>query len=61
METLTDESPMPFGIHKGKKMKNVPASYLHFVWCKCRDQRAVTEYIRTNLASLKLDHPDGIW
>ena len=28
METLKDDSLMPFGIHKGTKMANVPADYL---------------------------------
>lgn len=28
MKKLTDNSPMPFGKHRGTKMANVPASYL---------------------------------
>lgn len=29
---LTDESQMPYGAHKGKKMANVPAEYLLFLY-----------------------------
>lgn len=61
MKALTDNSPMPFGEHRGKPMKDVPASYLHWIWTKARNQVVVCRYINDNLASLKLDHPDGIW
>lgn len=45
---LTDNSPMPWGKHKGIKMANVPASYL--LWCYtngkcCQD---VCKYIQEN-------------
>lgn len=53
MKNLTDESPMPWGKHKGEAMINVPASYL--LWCyeneKCSDD--VKEYIIDNMAALK--------
>lgn len=52
-QTLTDESPMPWGKHKGTKMANVPAAYL--LWClregKCSAD--VREYINDNLEILK--------
>ena len=50
---LTDESPMPFGVHKDEKMANVPASYLMFLYDtgKCTSQ--VKEYIIENLDVLK--------
>jgi uncharacterized protein (DUF3820 family) len=51
----TDESPMPFGKHKGKKLSEVPASYL--LWCY--DQPGMNNnwpqllsYIEDNLETL---------
>lgn len=45
---LTDESPMPWGKHKGTKMINVPSSYL--LWCytngKCSYD--VSKYVQEN-------------
>lgn len=29
---MTDQDPMPFGIHKGKSMANVPDSYLIWIY-----------------------------
>ena len=63
---LTDESPMPFGKYKGKRMDQVPAAYLHYLWSKpgglktdCAD--GVGLYIVENLTALKQEHADGIW
>jgi len=44
---------MPFGIHKDKKMKDVPASYLIWLYDnnKCTD--IVREYIIDNLDVLR--------
>jgi hypothetical protein len=61
---LTDASHMPFGKYKGERMIDVPARYLHWLWTECGlcdDSTPVSDYIRRNLASLKLDYPDGIW
>jgi hypothetical protein len=61
---LKDSDPMPWGMHSGTPIGEVPASYLHYVWTngKQSDMRCpVADYIRRNLASLKMDHPDGIW
>lgn len=64
---LTDGSPMPFGKHRNKKMKDVPASWLHWFWMQTHDGCdhvygvAVRRYIRANLSALKKEHPDGIW
>lgn len=57
---LTDQSPMPFGIHKGKKMEDVPAKYL--LWLRtegCRNPE-VAAYIEDNLTALCKEHPDYI-
>ena len=53
MNKLTDNSTMWWGIHKGKKMANVPASYL--LWCfdnnKCSPD--VAKYVSENYEDLK--------
>lgn len=33
---VTDNTPMPFGKHKGVKLKDVPDSYLYWVFCECK-------------------------
>lgn len=61
---LNDESLMPFGKHKGERMEDVPADYLHWLWTngKERDRQCpVANYIRENLGTLKQEHEDGIW
>ena len=56
---LTDESPMPFGLHEGKAMANVPADYLLFLWEKNSNKRTygkmsdVLVYINDNLDALR--------
>jgi uncharacterized protein (DUF3820 family) len=46
---LTDESIMPWGIHKGKKMANVPASYLLWLYNNDKCFGNVKFYIKENL------------
>ena len=60
---MTDASLMPYGIHKGKRMQDVPADYLHYLWThgKSETNDEVAEYIRSNLDVLKLEYKDGIW
>lgn len=61
--TLVDTDLMPFGKYKGKRMQDVPAHYLHYLWqdgLKGQDA-PVANYIRNNLATLSKEHPDGIW
>lgn len=47
---LTDNSPMPFGKYRGRKMKEVPASYLDWLhgqpWIE--DWGEVLAYIQAN-------------
>lgn len=66
MKELTDDDKMPFGRYRGQKLLDVPASYFHWLWTNGKDKEPkgtdpVADYIRKNMASLKLDHPDGIW
>ena len=63
-QELTDQSPMPFGQHKGEPMEKVPARYLHYLWTtgmKENKNSPVADYIRRNLAALAKEHKDGIW
>jgi len=47
---LTDNSPMPFGTHKGTKMANVPAKYLLWIYEQNLD---VMNYIKDNMDVLR--------
>lgn len=51
---LFDNSVMPWGIHKGKRMINVPAKYLLFLFDngKCSDP-FVRDYIIENIEVLR--------
>lgn len=66
MATLefTDETPMPFGKHKGEMMKNVPASYLLFIWDEgpgfWQKPGAIHDYIAKRMKGLLREHPDHI-
>jgi uncharacterized protein (DUF3820 family) len=61
-EPLTDQSKMPFGqAYKGRKMEDVPASYLFWYWTNCDRTAPVGKYIEKNLAALEKEYPDGIW
>ena len=65
MKRLDDLDPMPFGIHKGIVMAEVPASYLHWLWVGRRMEKdhktAVAIYIRENLETLEQEYEDEIW
>lgn len=58
MNKLRDDSLMPFGIHKGKAMVNVPASYLLYIYKNTYNNTLqknsdVSHYIYDNLEDLK--------
>lgn len=65
MTILTDESPMPFGKHKGIPMSKVPVKYLFWLWTNGLESEIETSdvaaYIATNIEALRKEHPDGIW
>lgn len=65
MIPLKDDDKMPFGMHKGTPMIEVPAKYLHYLWTSGLKEEArinkVADYIKRNLEALKEEHPDGIW
>lgn len=60
-QTLTDDSEMPFGKHKGEPMQDVPVEYLHWFWHNGEKNSSVGEYIKTNLDTLKMENKDLIW
>ncbi len=55
MEKLTDESIMPWGIHKGKKLKDVNPHFLIWLHHKKRtlNNMQVWDYIHTNLTAIE--------
>ena len=64
MRKLSDTSPMPFGMHQGKPMRDIPCAYLHWLWCKGKRSNkvcAVADYIRRNLDALSKENEDAIW
>ena len=52
---LTDESIMPFGKYQGKKMANVPAHYLIWLYDNNKCNKEVRTYIVDNLDVLKVE------
>lgn len=61
---LSDDSPMPFGVHKGSPMCEVPASYLDYIYGQSwiYEWPDVLEYIEENIdvihAELELELED---
>ncbi|MFA6974020.1 MAG: DUF3820 family protein [Parcubacteria group bacterium] len=52
---LTDESPMPWGMHQGKQMMDVPADYLVWLYENNKVNGDVKRYIESNMDTLKLE------
>lgn len=52
---LTDDCPMPWGIHKGKRMEDVPASYLIYFYDQNKCSADVRAYIEDNLDVLRME------
>lgn len=50
---MDDNSIMPWGVHKGKKMANVPDDYLVWIYDNNKCSGEVRKYIEDNLDSLK--------
>lgn len=63
---LTDTDLMPFGLHKGIPMQDVPVKYLHWAYCNMtavsgKDSERVINYIKRSLNVLKMEDRDLIW
>lgn len=50
---MTDESLMPFGKHKGKKLGNVDAGYLLWLYNDGLKAGTLRDYIEDNLEALR--------
>lgn len=62
--SLEDTDPMPFGKYKGCPMQEVPASYLHYLWCNGVNKELgslLHKYIKDNMNALKQENTDKIW
>ncbi len=60
---LTDESLMPWGVHKGKKLANVPAEYFMYFYENNKLSGELLAYVKDNLDVLQQeikDKPKGI-
>jgi len=53
-EPLDDEDEMPYGVHQGEKMGDVPAEYLIWLYENNRCSGKVKAYIYENLDFLTL-------
>jgi uncharacterized protein (DUF3820 family) len=52
---MIDENyKIPYGAHKGKKMVDIPASYLIYIWENHKPFGYVKDYIKENLETLKM-------
>jgi uncharacterized protein (DUF3820 family) len=52
---MEDTDLMPYGIHKGKEMQDVPADYLLWLYEEGKLTEPVREYIEDNLEVLKVE------
>jgi uncharacterized protein (DUF3820 family) len=52
---MDDNSIMPFGLHKGKKLANVPDHYLKWLYTQGNVSGALKQYIEDNAISLKIE------
>jgi len=57
---MGDESIMPWGIHQGKQMQEVPATYLIFLLTENKANGEVLEYIQENEETLRLEIKQGL-
>lgn len=54
VKELDDNSPMPFGMYRGKRMEEVPAQYLLWLFNKgCDNAPAMKKYIQDNFYILQ--------
>lgn len=52
---MDDNSIMPFGKHKGKKMANVPGDYLKWLYKERKAYGKLKAYIEENLDVIKFE------
>ncbi len=59
-DAYNDQSPINFGKYIGKKLGNVPAEYLLYLWDKSEQGKTLYDkklavYIKDNLQAIKLE------
>ncbi|CAA7196840.1 hypothetical protein CHRY9293_02907 [Chryseobacterium potabilaquae] len=52
---MEDTDIMPYGLHKGKQMQDVPAEYLLLLYEEEKCTEPVKEYIKDNLQVLEIE------
>lgn len=53
--SYTDNTPMPFGKHKGTALANVPAHYLLWVYREGTSNNSLKQYIEDNMDAIKIE------
>lgn len=59
-EPYSDNTPIPFGVHRGTKLANVPAGYLLYLWDKSKQGKELSDaklamYIKENFHAIELE------
>ncbi|KKQ95343.1 MAG: hypothetical protein UT21_C0006G0015 [Candidatus Woesebacteria bacterium GW2011_GWA1_39_11b] len=52
---MNDNSTMPFGLHRGKKLANVPAEYLRWLYDNGKLYGELKTYVEENLDVIKAE------
>lgn len=60
MEKITDNSLMPYGKYKGKKMANMPASYLLWMYRNDKLFKALEVYVEENMDALEKEEKEEL-
>lgn len=60
MEKITDNSLMPYGKYKGKKMANIPASYLLWMYRNDKLFKALEVYVEENMDALEKEEKEEL-
>lgn len=53
MILLNEHSPMPYGKYKGRKIRDVPADYLLWLYYNDRASPSIKQYIEENIEDLE--------
>jgi uncharacterized protein (DUF3820 family) len=53
MDKLDDNSIMPYGKYKGRKLADVPADYLLWMYSEGKLFAALEEYVEENMEAIK--------
>lgn len=59
MKKLNDNSVMSFGLHQGKKLIDVPAKYLMWLYDNNKCNPSLREYIEFNIDVIKQEIEDS--